>query len=128
MKNAVFTSILAAGFAALLFNTPAAAQTKQQATIPFTFEAGGVEYPEGHYSVEHLGNTRVIRIMNLTNGRAALVNAPVLSGLRNSGGPKLVFNQTGDRMQLSEVWFSDLPGMLTIRSKEVSAKVAVALK
>ena len=129
MKNQVLTSMITLGFAALLGTTPAAAQARQTATIPFSFEAGGVEYSEGAYALESINSARVIRLTNLTNGRSAFVAAPILSGAANKGNPKLVFNPSGDRMKLAEVWFDGYPGMLTTRpSKEVSAKVIVTLK
>ena len=129
MKNQVLKSMIAFGFAALLGTTPAAAQAKQTATIPFSFEASGVEYSEGNYAVAILNTTKVIRLTNLTNGRSAFVNAPVLTGAANHGTSKLVFGRSGDGMKLNEVWFNGYPGMLTSRaSKEVSAKVVVNLK
>ena len=121
--------MIALGFAALLGSTPAAAQAKQTATIPFSFEAGGVEYPEGQYAVERMPNNHIIKLTNLTNRRAVLVGMPVLSGKDNLGWSKLVFSQLGDRMKLNEIWFPGYPGMLTgTVNKEVSARVAVSLK
>ena len=129
MKNHVLKSMIALGFAALLGTTPAAAQTRQTATIPFSFEANGVEYSEGNYAVAVMNATRVIRLTNLTNGRSAFVSAPVLTGMSNHGTSKLVFGHSGDGMKLTEVWFNGYPGMLTApASKEVSAKVVVTLK
>ena len=129
MKNQVLTSMIALGFAALLGSTPAAAQARQTATIPFSFEAGGVEYSEGQYAVERMTNNSVIKLTNLINGRSAMVFAPVQSGKDNRGWSKLVFSQLGDRMKLNEVWFQGYPGMLTGTSnKEVSARVVVGLK
>ena len=129
MKNQVLKSMIAFGFAALLGSTPAAAQTRQTATIPFSFEAGGVEYPEGNYAVAPVSTIKVIKLTNLTNGRSVFVGAPILTGTANHGTPKLVFNPNGDRMKLSEVWFDGYPGMLTSPvAREVSAKVVVSLK
>ena len=129
MKNQVLTSMIAFGFAALLGTTPAAAQPRQTANIPFSFEAGGVQYPEGSYMVERMNTSPIIKLTNVTNGRAAVVGAPVLSGKPGNGASKLIFSQTGDHIKLSEVWFSGYPGMLTnTRDKEVSAKVVVNLK
>ena len=129
MKNQVLTSLIAFGFAALLGSIPAAAQAKQSATIPFSFQAGGVEYPEGNYKLERLTGLHVIKFTNVTNGRSAMVNAPIQTGLANHGSGKLVFSPNGDGMKLSEIWFEGYPGMLTVRSRnEASAKVAVSLK
>ena len=130
MKNQALTALIALGFGALLGTAPANAQARQTATIPFTFEAGGVEYSEGTYAIERLSPTsKVVKIMNLTNRRSALVSAPVSSGADNGRDSKLVFRHAGDHLQLGEVWFAGYPGMLTTTSgKDVSAKVAVYLK
>ncbi len=130
MKNSALTAMLTLGFAALLGTAPANAQVRQIATIPFSFEAGGVEYSEGIYSIERLSQpAKVVKIMNLTNGRAVVINAPVSSGADTRTASKLVFRQTGDRMKLGEIWFAGYPGMLTLNvNKDVSAKVVVPLK
>ena len=129
MKNRILSNLIAIGFAALIGNAPASAQTRQTATIPFSFEAGGVEYPEGAYAVTRSTLNGIIVLANLSNGRAAFVRTPVLSGKADHGMSKLVFNSSGDRMKLNEVWFSGYPGMLTAQAnKEVSAKVVVGMK
>ena len=129
MTNRVLKSMIAFGFAALLGSIPAAAQAKQTATIPFSFEAGGVEYPEGNYAVACLTASHMIRLTNLTNGRSAFVMAPILSGKADYTSSKLVFSPSGDRFKLAEVWFNGYPGMLTAPpAKEVSAKVVINLK
>ncbi len=121
--------MIALGFAALLGSTPAAAQARQTATIPFSFEAGGVEYPEGQYAVERMPISHIVKLTNLTNRRAVLVGLPVQSGKDNPGWSKLVFSQLGDHMKLNEIWFPGYAGMLTgTAKKEVSARVAVSLK
>ena len=130
MKNRILSNIAAIGFAAIIGSTPAAAQIKQTATIPFSFEAGGVEYPEGTYSVAASTFNRMVMLTNLSNGRSAFVGTPITSGAANRGTSKLVFNASGDRPKLSEVWFYGSPGMLTspAAAREVSAKVVVGLK
>jgi hypothetical protein len=128
MKNQVLMSLIAAGFAAVLGTTPAAAQTRQTATIPFAFEAGGAEYSQGDYVIERISEIKAVKITNLTTHKSGLVMAPILSGTKD-GASKLVFRQVGDRLTLGEVWFLGLPGMETMsRRKDVSAKVVVGLK
>ena len=129
MKNQILSSIIAIGFAAVIGNTPAAAQTKQTATIPFSFEAGGVAYPEGTYAVTRSAVHKVVTLTNLSTGRSAFVGTPITSGVENRSTSKLVFNPSGDRLKLSEVWFYGSPGMLTSPvTREVSANVVVGLK
>jgi len=130
MKNQILNSLMAAGFVALLGTTSVAAQPRQTATVPFTFEAGGRTYSDGTYNVERVGTTSNIRIVNIRNGQAAMVNVPVPTGTPGQGaGPKLVFRQSGERMSLGEVWFAGYPGMMTLKNaKDLSAKVVVGLK
>ena len=129
MKNQLLTSLIAFGFAALLGSIPAAAQTIQSASIPFAFQVGGTEYPDGNYAVEQLTALRVVKLTNIATGRTIIVNTPVLIGDSRHITAKLVFSQNGEGMRLSEVWFPGYPGMLASRSgKESSAKVAVGLK
>ena len=131
MKNRVLSNILAIGFSALIANTSAfAQQARQTATIPFSFEAGGVEYPEGDYMVARSTTNKVIVLTNLSSGRSTFVGAPILTGKADHGTSKLVFSHGADmHMRLNEVWFSGHPGMRTSpASKEVSARVEVGLK
>ena len=129
MKNQVLTSLIAFGFAALLGSVPAAAQVSQNANIPFAFQAGGVEYPEGSYNVQRLSALHIVKLTNLTSGRAVMVSAPVPTGTASHGTAKLVFSPNGESMRLSEVWFPGYTGMLTPRTgNDASAKVAVSLK
>ena len=129
MKNLILSKIIAIGFAALIGNAPAFAQAKQTATIPFSFEAGGVEYPEGTYAVSRSSFNKMVVLTNLSTGRSAFVGAPVVSGKADHRASKLVFNASGDHMKLNEVWFYGYPGMLTAQaSKEESAKVVVGMK
>ena len=129
MKNQIVSSMIAIGFVALSGTTPAAAQARQKATIPFAFEASGVEYPEGEYTLERLTARGVIKITNVANRHAALIAVPIQSGKPIGSDGKLVFDRSADRLRLNEVWFAGYPGMLTIsRAKEVSARVVVNLK
>ena len=119
--------MIAFGFAALLGTTPAAAQARQSADIPFSFVAGGVEYSEGSYTVERLANT-VVKLTNMTNGKMSLILAPVPSGPEDHEA-KLTFLRTADGMRLREIKFSGYTAMVTgVSSKETSAKVVVGLK
>jgi len=132
MKNQILTSLISFGFAALLGSVPAAAQPSQWTTIPFAFEAGGVEYPEGNYTLREIGGaTRVIAITSRTTGRGAMISLPVLSDKKEHSNTKLVFTHTGDQYRLREVWFAGRPGMMTTSSenaKELSARVTIQVK
>ena len=76
MKNQVLTNVIAIGFAAVLATTPALAQNNHTATIPFSFNAGGAEYPSGTYEISRLGTTTVLKMTNVDTRAARLVAAP----------------------------------------------------
>ena len=130
MKNQMLTTAIAIGFAALIANTPAVAQTNHTATIPFTFAAGGTEYPSGTYEIHQLGSAPVVRITHVGTRAAHLVPMPIPIDNYRGASPKLVFQATADGYKLSEVWLQGAPGM---KSREASksgeaASVKVAIR
>ena len=129
MKNQTLNFVIATGFAALIANTPAAAQTTHKATIPFTFAAGGTEYPSGSYEISRVGTFPVVRITSIATGASHLVTTPVPLG-GNTVSPKLVFQSTADGYRLSEVWLQGGSGMKTGNSTKGSeaANVKVAIR
>jgi|SRR5882724_11596569 len=129
MKNQILTSIIAIRFAAIIANTPAVAENNHTATVPFSFQAGGTEYPSGTYQISRLGVHSVVKITNLSNGSAHIVSTPISVG-PNAGNPKLVFLNTADGYKLSEVWLQGLPGMKTVESTkgQESARVKVSIR
>ena len=132
MKNQFFHTVLAIGFAAIIANTAAVAQTNHTASIPFAFEAGGSEYASGTYEIRLQGTGRIVRLTNVTTGATQLVNMPVpLSKAPGaSESPKLVFQTTAEGYRLEEVWLLDRPGMRTAKSSKSgeSASVKVSIK
>ena len=129
MKNQVLTSIIAIGFSALIANTPAVAQNNHTATIPFSFTAGGTEYPSGTYEISRLGTKSVLKMTNVDTRAGHLVSAPVPAD-GSYASPKLVFQTTADGYRLSEVWLQGVPGMKTLNSSKSSeaASVKVAIR
>ena len=128
MKNQILTSVFAIGFAAVIAITPAVAQTNHTATIPFSFNAGGVECPSGTYEISRLGTSPVVRMTNVATRAGHFVSAPVTAGGTTSS-PKLVFQPTADGYKLAEVWLQGAPGMKTFNSSKsgeaASVKVAI---
>ena len=129
MKNQFLNFVIATGFAALIANTPAVAQNVHTATIPFSFAAGGAEYPSGTYEISRLGTNPVMKLTNVTTGAAHLVPTPIPVG-GSAASPKLVFQPTPDGYRLSEVWLQGAPGMKTRDSSKSSeaASVKVAIR
>ena len=129
MKNSVLTAIIAIGLATAVTSTPASAQVTQKATIPFSFVAGGVEYPEGNYLLERHDRVPVVKLTNLTSSRAVFVGGAIPLGNATHRSSKLVFSTHGDSMKLDEVWFPGHPGMATSPPpKDISARVTVPMK
>ena len=128
MKNQILNFVIATGFAALIANTPAAAQNLHTATIPFSFAAGGTEYASGTYEISRLGTFPVMKMTNVATGASRLVPTPIPVG-GSASSPKLIFQSTADGYRLSEVWLQDAPGMKTrdsLKSSEAAAvKVAI---
>ena len=129
MKNQMLTTAIAIGFAALIANTQAVAQTNHTATIPFSFAAGGTEYPNGTYEIRQLGTAPVVRLTNVETRAAHFVSMPIPIDNNRGGSPKLVFQADADGYRLSEVWLRGSPGMKTKDSSKgneaASVKVAI---
>lgn len=133
MKKQMMTTLIAAGIAAVLGSTPAAAQSAaHQATIPFSFEAGGRTLPEGTYWIQPVGGAmKGFKLTNLTTLRSTFVATPIQTGQPASEKAKLVFSQAGDHAQLNEIWLAGATGLKTMqsgKSKEASARVVVDVK
>ena len=130
MKNQMLTIAFAIGFAALIANTAAVAQTRHTATIPFTFEAGGTEFPSGTYEIHRMGSLSAVQITNVENGKSKLISTPIQAGSPSATSPKLVFHASSDQYSLTEVWLAGTPGMKTYKSKggDEAAAVKVAIK
>ena len=131
MKNQLLSNIIMIGVSALLGNTPVIAQNIHTATIPFSFEAGGTEYPSGTYEIQKMGSHPIIRLANVETRRSNMIAAPVPAGSSKTTDPKLVFRTTGDQYRLTEIWLQDQPGMMTYKSSKADreqASVKVAIK
>jgi len=126
MKNQVLTNVIAIGFAAVLATTPALAQNNHTATIPFSFNAGGAEYPSGTYEISRLGTTTVLKMTNVDTRAARLVAAPIPIG-KDTTNPKLVFQTTADGYKLSEVWLQGASGMKTSNSSKSAEAASVSV-
>lgn len=122
MKN-VTTSTLILAAAALTFSvTSAFAQgaTKLKAEIPFSFRAGGHEYPAGTYEasvIETNSSNRILKIVNKETGSAKvmLASSPAYpkNAAKKGSGARLVFqcNAVSTGCALSQVWSSYEAGM-----------------
>ena len=62
MKNLMLNFAIATGFAALIASTPAIAQGIHRAAIPFSFAAGGTQYPSGDYEISRVGLNSLLRL------------------------------------------------------------------
>ncbi len=82
---------------------PARAQTGElKASIPFSFYAGGQDFPAGEYTIQRdPANTALI---HLSDGAGHTLTTFTIRAVRQpENGPKLIFNKYGDEYFLSEV-------------------------
>ena len=129
MKNQIVNFVIATGFAALIANTPAAAQNPHKATIPFTFVAGHTECPSGEYELR-LGTNSVLRLTNVATGKTRMFMLAPGSGIQTTS-PKLVFQATDEGHRLSEVWLDGSAGMKTfdsLKRNEAARVTTVAIR
>jgi hypothetical protein len=89
---------------ALLHAQMAIRQPLFRVDIPFSFVAGGVHLPAGHYHVYHPGDPYLI-VIEKDDGRArAMAYVHPSATNADESSTKLVFNKYGDQYFLSQVW------------------------
>jgi hypothetical protein len=89
---------------ALLHAQMAIKQPLFRVDIPFSFVAGGVHLPAGHYHVYHPGDPYLI-VIEKDDGRArAMAYVHPSATNADESSTKLVFNKYGDQYFLSQVW------------------------
>ena len=99
-------SILTAVFAALLLAAVAQAQqTKVQATIPFPFVVGNIQYPAGEYALKSLtGGGPVILVTDTDGTNPSMTMSQACESSAPSEVTKLVFHRMGDNLFLYQIW------------------------
>lgn len=125
MKNQILNFIIATGLAAVIANTPALAENNHKAAIPFSFNAGGVEYAAGVYEVSQMGYAGIVKLTSLETLKSHIVPTPIPIDSKAAASPKLVFQVTADGYKLSEVWLQGAPGMKTFNSSKSSEAASV---
>lgn len=72
--------------------------------IPFTFVAGGVHLPAGHYHVYHPGDPYLIVIEKDDGLARAMAYVHPSTTNADESSTRLVFNRYGNQYFLSQVW------------------------
>ena len=121
MTRMTCKSISAAALCAALFLTSAQAQTPKEtrAKIPFEFTAGDKVLPAGTYSFSENGGPGFLTLKSVTDTKTLLRLRIVtrLSRDESSRAGRLVFDKSGDKSVLSEVWPAEADGILVYGSK-----------
>jgi hypothetical protein len=73
------------------------------ANVPFGFQAGGVNFPAGEYTVAKV-LPNVVRVASIDRKLCATTVANTTYKVTGSEQAKLVFNRYGDKYFLSRIW------------------------
>jgi hypothetical protein len=112
MKSCKF-GLFFALFAAVCL--PAAAQTRVELNVPFSFVAAGKSLPAGHYSVATgFGDRRAWFISNDQTSVGVLSHA--MHSSETTHGTSLVFFQSGGTYSLVEIWDGTHAGQEVLKS------------
>jgi len=90
---------------AVSYTRVAQAQEQVVFNIPFEFVAGNSMLPAGEYTVQVLGPTHVLQLVDRKDSAASAflgTNAAVATEIQSES--KLIFQRYGDRYFLSQVW------------------------
>jgi hypothetical protein len=98
-RNSLGTLSLAA--LVLTFTAAAHAQTMEQATIPFAFQAGPTQLPAGRYVIKEDHVRETVKIWNIDRGLVAIV--PVQQSALAAVRAGLIFHNIGDQHFLAEI-------------------------
>lgn len=103
MKN--LRSVLFTLTVLLMATAAQAQQTAVKADVPFDFVVGDRAYPAGEYALKSMSNSNVpIRIENVEEAAAVVVNSNACSSVRPATATKLIFHRVGDHYFLYQIW------------------------
>lgn len=104
MKSQFVSMVLTAGLTMLGSLTLSAQTNKENAKIPFAFQANHNSFPAGTYSVERLNDSGVFQLSPIEGGHSIFVNLPVMSETKKYDQGHLTFACYGDDCVLSQIW------------------------
>ena len=132
MRNQIYRIAAILGIFLGLAVTGVQAQTpsRVEVNIPFEFSAGKTTLKPGVYTVKRMSGN-LVTLRNVDDKSSVILNAPVnLSSTSVQAKERLVFNKSGDRYFLAQIWLTVDSGRELLREKktEKSERIEVALR
>jgi len=127
-RLSAFAAIVAVSAGLSLFGVaaPASAQSRGKATINFAFTAGKVALPAGVYNIE-AADGRIT--LTAQDHKVPTVMLPVITRLGRHDADKfveVVFDKTGDKLSLAEIWLDGRDGYLVLSTSTAHEHRVVA--
>jgi hypothetical protein len=129
MKNLAFriAAILGIFLGLTVAGVQAQTPSRVEVNIPFEFSAGKTTLKAGVYTVKRMSGN-LITLRNVADKSSVILNAPVnLSSTNIDSKERLVFNKSGDRYFLAQIWLTVDTGRELLREKKTAERIEVAL-
>jgi hypothetical protein len=130
MKNLAFriAAILGIFLGLTVAGVQAQTPSRVEVNIPFEFSAGKTTLKAGVYAVKRMSGN-LITLRNVADKSSVILNAPVnLSSTNIDSKERLVFNKSGDRYFLAQIWLTVDTGRELLREKKTAERIEVALR
>jgi hypothetical protein len=132
MKNQIYRIAAFLGIFLGLAVAGVQAQTpsRVEVNIPFEFSAGKTTLKPGVYTVKRMSGN-LVTLRNVDDKSSVILNAPVnLSSTSVEAKERLVFNKSGDRYFLAQIWLTVDSGRELLKEKktEKSERIEVAFR
>ena len=130
MKNLAFriAAILGIFLGLTVAGVQAQTPSSVEVNIPFEFSAGKTTLKAGVYTVKRMSGN-LITLRNVADKSSVILNAPVnLSSTNIDSKERLVFNKSGDRYFLAQIWLTVDTGRELLREKKTAERIEVALR
>jgi hypothetical protein len=132
MKNQIYRVIAIFGVFLGLTIANVQGQTPSivQVEIPFEFSVGKATLKPGVYTVNPMSGS-LLTLRSVDGKSAVILNAPIsLSSSDEKAGERLVFNKSGERYFLSQIWLTADTGrqLWTERKPEKPERVEISLR
>lgn len=106
MKSQLVSMVLTAGLTMLGSLTLSAQTNKENAKIPFAFQANHHSFAAGTYSVQRLTDSGVFQLSSIQGSPSIFVNLPVTSETTKFDEGHLTFACYSGECVLSQIWLS----------------------
>ena len=130
MKNLAFriAAILGIFLGLTVAGVQAQTPSRVEVNIPFEFSAGKTTLKAGVYTVKRMSGN-LITLRNVADKSSVILNAPVnLSSTNIDSKERLVFNKSGERYFLAQIWLTVDTGRDLLREKKTAERIEVALR